>query len=159
MIKMKIIIMMSVLLILLIAWFFISVNQNNKLNFSCSSYYEQKVLDNQFMMITNNIITFSKDGSGSLSMDGVVTHFDLTYKVRRDYHFKYTHKNNNIYQLFDIEVLTAGQDNTHQSLLDQNFFSVQRTSPHTIYIGTLDILDKAHIIGGLYAPAFVCISE
>ena len=130
------------------------------LDFACSSLFEQENTGDDFHMTSNTLFTFTPDGAGFISMDGTVRHLEREYKLRRDYRFTYQHAGGNRWQLSRAEVTPAGSDDVPPGLVERNFYSTKnKKNGIYIYVAQVKDIPGAWTVGGLYSPAFMCVSS
>lgn len=129
------------------------------LDFTCASWLQQVNAGDDFNMTSNTMFTFTPDGAGFISMSGNVRHGGRDYTLRRDYRLTYRHEGGNIWQFTRVEASAAGSDEIPAGLLERNFYSIQkRKSGIFIYIAQVKDIPGAWTIGGLYSPAFMCVT-
>lgn len=130
------------------------------LDISCSSWFQQENTRNDFRMTSNTLFTFTPDGAGFISMSGYVRHKGGEYHLRRDYRFTYKNVGGNKWQLNRMEVTAAGSNEVPTGLIEHNFYSTEKKEGATIiYIARIKDIPSAWVIGGLYSPAFMCVSS
>lgn len=130
-----------------------------ELDFSCSSYFQQENTGDDFYMTSNTLFTFTPVGTGFISMSGSVRHGGQEYPLRRDYQFSYHNAGGNKWQFTRVEVTFAGSDKVPAGLVERNFYSTGKKKNGTfVYIAEIKDIPGARVIGGLYSPAFMCVS-
>lgn len=146
----------AVFAVLLSYWY--TIYSKQRLDFSCSTYFTQEGIKNEYHLTANFVFFFNKNGEGIVSMDGDVMSKDNNYILRRDMFFNYKNRSPNVYEVFSIKTMKAVRDNTPDIIMEMNFFPTSIKSGRLITISKLVDDSRIYIIGSIVSPAFMCRS-
>ena len=155
--KIMVFLMVFTVFTVLLSYWYTSYSKQ-RLDFSCSTYFTQEGMKNEYHLTANFVFFFNNNGEGTVSMDGDVISHDNNYILRRDIFFHYKNRSPKVYEVFSIKSMKAVRDNTPDIIMEMNFFPTSIKSGRLITISKLDDESAIYIIGSVVSPAFMCRS-
>ena len=121
--------------------------------FDCSGFLSLYAPKFDFGMNTRISIALAGNGSGFMTLDGIVQKNDVETRLSRDVTFSWDRINNSMIQLHDVKFFHIWRDNTPDELIEAFFYSLRESATPVM---TINKLNNDFVVGTPRGPSYIC---